>query len=131
MSIDCDGMCDIWTRKRQRARKAHKCDCCGEPIERGHIYATHFTLYEGTTEYVKRCLRCEALYDALTERMRAAGTLGDETPDLFLNCGHDYEERWGEAPPPELARLAFLTPAEMQAEALAKMLPVAKEQADG
>lgn len=120
MSVDCDGYCDVWERRQQRARKDHTCSCCGETIPRGHVYATHFTLFMGETDFVRRCLRCEALYDALTERMRAAGSLGDEVPDIRLKCGHDFEERWGEAPPPELARLAFMTAAEMQAEALAK-----------
>jgi hypothetical protein len=44
-----------------------------------------------------------------------------EWPDLALNCGHEFTKRWGREPPPELARLAFMTPAELQAEALAKM----------
>lgn len=42
-------------------------------------------------------------------------------PDVALNCGHEFKERWGREPPHELARLAFLTPAEMQAEALSKL----------
>lgn len=122
MSVDTDGYCDVWERKRQRARKEHWCDCCCEPIPRGHLYATHFTVYNGGTDFVKRCLRCEAIYDALTERMRDAGTLGEEAPDSRLDCGHSYRDRWGEDAPLELERLAFLTPAELQAEALAKML---------
>lgn len=120
MSVDCDGACDIWTRKQQRARKNHKCDCCDEPIPRGHIYATHFTLYDGSTEYVKRCLRCEAIYSALLDKMNEVSR-GEETPALRLDCGHEYEERWDEPPPEYLARLAFVTPEELQAEALAKM----------
>lgn len=51
-----------------------------------------------------------------------------EWPDVALNCGHEFKERWGVEPPPELARLAFLTPAEIQAEALEKMT---KEAAGG
>ena len=33
-----------------------------------------------------------------------------------LHCGHDFQEVFRKEPPPDLARLAFLTPSEMQAE---------------
>jgi hypothetical protein len=34
----------------------------------------------------------------------------DEYCDPELNCGHEYEERWKESPPPEIAALAFWLP---------------------
>ncbi len=59
----------------------------------------------------------------LTEEERRYVYHEPEWPDLALNCGHEFTKRWGREPPPEpeLARLAFITPAELQAEALAKL----------
>jgi hypothetical protein len=40
----------------------------------------------------------------------------DEWPDEQLMCGHEYVETHGAEPPPRIARLAFLTADDMQAE---------------
>lgn len=58
---------------------------------------------------------------SLTVEQRALLHHEPEWPDVALNCGHEFKKRWGREPPPELARLAFMTPAELQAEALARM----------
>lgn len=57
---------------------------------------------------------------SLTAEQRALLYHESEWPDVALNCGHEFTKRWGREPPPELARLAFMTQAELQAEALAK-----------
>lgn len=134
--------------RRMRARKEHRCRACKETIERGHLYARHTLIYGGEVNETIRCLRCDTIYQELVvvhreaneaarkERMasRAPGyydkKLTDEQhrllnhdsdwPDVALNCGHEFKERWGREPPPELERLAFMTPAEIQAEASAK-----------
>jgi hypothetical protein len=154
MSVDCgDGEpIDVDTERRVRARKEHRCRACKETIERGHLYVRHTLIYGGEVEETIRCLRCDAIYQQLVVIHREANEkarqerhasrrpgyydrkLTDEQhrllnhesdwPDLALNCGHEFKERWGREPPPELARLAFLTPAEIQAEALAKMATV-------
>ena len=58
---------------------------------------------------------------SLTAEQRSLLYHEPEWPAVALNCGHEFKERWGREPPPELARLAFMTPAELQAEALAKL----------
>lgn len=129
MSVDCEGgeRVDVDRQQRVRARKQHHCDACKETIERGHLYVRHTLIYAGEVETFVRCLRCDAIYQQLVEIHRAANADPNsdcymEWPDLALNCGHEFKERWGREPPPELARLAFMTPAELQAEALAKMV---------
>jgi hypothetical protein len=128
MSIDCDGgeRVDVDNQRRIRARKEHKCDACHEAIERGHLYVRHTLIFGGTVDATVRCLRCDAIYQELVIIHRAANADPNsdcylEWPDLALNCGHEFKERWDREPPPELARLAFCTPAELQAEALVKM----------
>ena len=114
---------DVNQERRIRARKEHTCDACKETIERGHLYVKHTLIYEGTVDWVTRCLRCDAIYQQLCEIHREGRRKGEheDFPDWTLDCGHEFKERWGREPPPELARLAFMTPAELQAEALAKM----------
>jgi hypothetical protein len=112
---------DIWQQTRLRARKEHRCAACKETIRRGDLYVQHKSLFDGSWETVKRCLRCDAMYKALDDKIHKA-TDGEEAADIRLACGHEYKKRWGEEPPPELARLAFMTADDMQAEALAQMV---------
>lgn len=141
MSVDCgDGgeTIVVDTQRRVRARKEHQCNACEETIERGHLYARHTLIYGGQVDETIRCLRCDIIYQELVvihranneeNRRRARedhfGDYDSDWPDVALNCGHEFKERWGREPPPELARLAFCTAAELQAEALAKTVKVA------
>lgn len=101
---------DVQRQQHRRARKEHKCCACKETIRRGDLYWYVFVIFEGVSEEWKRCLRCEKMHDEIQD------ALGDgQVPDPNLNCGHSWEELHGECPP-EIARLAFLTPAEAQAE---------------
>jgi hypothetical protein len=136
-------------QRRVRARKEHRCHACKETIERGHLYARHTLIYGGEVDETIRCLRCDTIYQELVVIHREANErarrerhasrqpgyfnqkLTDEQhrllnhdsdwPDVALNCGHEFKERWGVEPPPELARLAFMTPAELQTETLSQL----------
>lgn len=99
----------------RRARKEHRCSACREIILRGDRYWYHTGLLEGDVETTKHCARCHLLFDHLMETSGSG-----EGPDLFLDCGHTYEETHGEAPPDGIAALAFMTRAEAQAIADAK-----------
>ena len=118
MSVDCsDGeYADVDRERTIRAAKEHRCAACKETIRRSDIYVLHKILFDGDWETVKRCLRCDAMYHALDVKLKKASDY-EEAADIRLNCGHEYKKRWGEEPPPELARLAFLTADEMQTEA--------------
>lgn len=137
MSVDCEDGGEpivVDTQRTVRARKEHRCHACKETIERGHLYTRHTVIWGGQVDETIRCLRCDAIYQQLCEIHRASneenrrrarevhfGDYDTAWPDAALNCGHEFKERWGREPPPELARLAFMTPAELQAEALTKM----------
>jgi rubredoxin len=105
--------CSVYKTKLRRARKAHTCAACKEPIRRGDLYSYTYLVFDGQSEESKRCARCELIYDHLLTRARTE--LEDTTVDERLNCGHTYEEVHGQPPPPEIAELAFMTPAEAQA----------------
>jgi hypothetical protein len=110
---DCDGSFAVDRTSKHRARKEHKCCACRGVISRGELYSYSFTVFDGEASELRRCARCDVIYDHLYELMKDSS---GEFPAWDLNCGHSYSDRWGEEPPSEIARLAFMTPAEVLAE---------------
>ena len=108
------------------ATEAARCCACREPIPVGATFRDAYQ--EGTTveededgedvevdgDRMPQCLRCAKIHDHLLELLRAEKQ--GEVPSWDLDCGHEYEERWGREPPPEIARLAFVSADELQAE---------------
>jgi hypothetical protein len=94
---------DVW----RVARKEHRCDACGETIAPGHRYHRTFVVFDGDPDWANRCVRCQAIFDHLTDKMVGNA---EEFCNWKLACGHEYRERWGEDPPPEIAALAFWRP---------------------
>jgi hypothetical protein len=112
MSSECgDEPYSVQRDQVRRARKDHRCDACKETIRRGDLYHYFFGVFEGESEELKRCARCEAMYRVLQPRMDRAEY---ETCDPRLSCGHVWEERFREPPPVAVQALAFLTQAEAQ-----------------
>lgn len=109
MSHSVDETYEVYRERERKARKPHHCAACREPIPPGHRYFTIFILFDGAAETLKRCARCQAIHEHLREL-----SPGDMWPDERLNCGEEYEEHWGIAPPDAVAELAFLTAEEMQ-----------------
>lgn len=97
---------DVWNEKRRKARREHRCYACQETIRVGDIYQHTTSLYEGSWDTWRHCLRCVAMLDALAAR-DLHGTMAIA---LGLDCGEVWDD-----PPPEVAALAFLTKAEIQA----------------
>ena len=97
------------------------CDACHEPILVGHrYYHIECVITEADpddedevdeVEMHTRCLRCQKIHEHL--RTLAPHEMW---PEERLACGEEYEEHWGEAPPPEIAELAFKTSADLQGE---------------
>lgn len=114
MSIDTYD-CERFTVDRtsqHRARKEHKCCACHGTIHRGELYTYSFTIHDGHAESLRRCARCDAIYEHLCSRH----TSGEAWPEWSLHCGHGYDEVFGEEPPPEIAALAFMTAEEVLAQ---------------
>jgi hypothetical protein len=109
---DEDGEVIVRSAKEWRtSRRARKCHACKEPIAVGARYHRTAYLFGGSWEVTARCERCQAIYEYLDAKIR----FQPNGPDLEhcnerLNCGHEYRERWGEDPPPEIAALAFWLP---------------------
>lgn len=112
----CDDSGDyepIISEEWRTARKPHKCYACREEIRIGDCYHVTVQKNDGELLMFKHCARCDALVGALLDA-------GAESVQWDLHCGVSYREAFGEDPPPEIARLAFLTPDEAQREILAR-----------
>lgn len=112
MSVSCDGVNAVYDEQHRKARKEHRCDACKETIRVGDRYTSLHLVYDGTAQTIKRYARCQALHEHLREK---CSYYGDMWPMERLDCGESYETEWGECPP-EIQRLAFLTPDEAQKE---------------
>lgn len=111
MSHSVDECYDVYDEHFPRARKAHVCSACEGPIRPGDIYARVGIVFQGEAESLKRCLGCQRIHEHLRRL-----AVGEMWPDERLNCGEEYEDHWGEKPPEDIARIAFMTPDEMQRE---------------
>jgi hypothetical protein len=101
---------DVFEVTERKARKTRKCSACGEEaIVPGHHYVRTAILYDGEWEIIVRCERCQVIFEHLTALIKREGDY-EEFCDFYLNCGHEYEERWGKKPPEWLAALAFWRP---------------------
>lgn len=110
MSTDCgEEPVDIYESAVRRSRKDRKCHACRELIRRGDRYHTTRMLFEGQWQHTNRCARCEALVRVLSPLMD-----DEQVCDPTLDCGHRWEENFGEPPPLAVQALAFLTPGEAQ-----------------
>jgi hypothetical protein len=58
----------VYSQRLIRARKDHRCRACGEPIRRGDLYSYTFAVWDGQRLVVRRCARCELLYEHLAVR---------------------------------------------------------------
>lgn len=109
MSISLDD-CEPWQvhpeERKRRARKEHVCYCCAETIRVGDQYVYEFGVFDRRPDEVKRCLRCQAIYEHLLSRHMS----DDSTVDRELKCGHSYKEVFSEEPPEDIAALAFALP---------------------
>jgi hypothetical protein len=103
----------VYDERARTAAKEHRCDACCETILPGHRYYVIGMVWDGEARSYKRCLRCQRIH----VHLRALGYDNELWPDERLDCGETYEAHWGVEPPPEIAALAFATPAELQGEA--------------
>lgn len=110
---------DLWNETWHTARTAKKCRArgCSLGIRSGDRYRKTFLVFEGRGQSWNHCARCAAIYDAISKelnRRRANGETEDNSIDEGLDCGHTWQENFGE-PPPDVAALAFMTADEAQA----------------
>ena len=57
-SFDLDP-CEVWREEERKARKEHRCACCGATIKHGTKYLSHFSVFEGDPTTEALCLPCK------------------------------------------------------------------------
>lgn len=97
---------EAWVETWRTARKRHICTACRETIEPGHRYVDNRAIFDSRVSRMKRCARCQAIFDHLCDIDRGDGIAGN------LDCGHSYEDIHGAPPPEHIAALAFALPGE-------------------
>ncbi len=112
MSHAIDELYAVYNEEARAARKAHRCVACRETIAAGHRYTTIAIVEDGRGRTIKRCARCQAIH----EHLRDLGRHSDMWPDERLDCGEEYSEHWGKAPPEHIAALAFWRPGDAMPE---------------
>jgi hypothetical protein len=103
-----DGRCEVYEDETRTARKPHLCEACERMIQPGERYVRNFQVFEGEPNTMKRCARCDAIYQHLC----SLPWKHDEGPEIDLGCGHEYSKIWKVPPSDELASLAFWLPGE-------------------
>lgn len=84
-SCDYDGCeCDLVKIERRKARKAHRCVECGEPIEPGTYYEHARCLCEGEWSSDATCIPCSRI------RKNFCAPIGALRDELIFALGFDY-----------------------------------------
>lgn len=105
MSYSYDECYEVHEESVRKARKEHVCCACKLPIRAGDYYASVFIVFDGRTQFYKRCGACQKTHLHLRELCKDR----DMWPREDLSCGLDYEEEWETEPPDEIAALPLLS----------------------
>lgn len=97
-------MCDLsyeetsslWFRECVRARKPHRCACCGSAVAAGGSYVRTKSLYDGCWQQWAECLPCSKRIDAFGKEHRltpSADTFSEYLDQCVDERGPGFE-RW-------------------------------------
>jgi hypothetical protein len=56
--VHFDDYCEVWNETALKARKPHRCSCCGLRVRKGGYYVRHFSIFEGEASTAKICQAC-------------------------------------------------------------------------
>lgn len=99
--------CTVWDENTVRARKIHRCDCCGGDILIGRRYTRHFSVFDRSPTSEKMCAACTKMSLAFSDEhgQRANPSAMRELLDECIGWGR--ESRGAEAKPWRLAVLGM------------------------
>ena len=88
-------MIELWNESMPKARREHKCECCGGAIKRGDKYKREWGKYDGeffTRALHLRCAAFERVYCANVENEFTWDDIDDYIRDVYCpQCPH-YDE---------------------------------------
>lgn len=85
-------MLDFYTASMPKARKKHKCDLCGQTIEKGQQYSYFTGKYDGEFFTTRHCLPCSEIIDAYCDRIGEQEYDEDGVQDWLRDTYCDYCE---------------------------------------
>lgn len=77
---------DVFLDTSHKARKEHRCACCGGPIARGERYLRHFQVFEGTAISERCCAACAADREAFADADGHGFSAPSYFPEMLSNC---------------------------------------------
>jgi len=86
-SCSCDESADVYEASARRARVAHRCCECREPIEPGQRYEYASILFDGSWSHAKTCELCARIRDDLCPGGACHGELSQT---IWYCFGFDY-----------------------------------------
>lgn len=98
---DDGGYIKGFTEQWRKARKAHECEACREPIAPRTRYHYCSGISDGYAFSMKHCARCWTVYEALRKAKPR------DAINIALDCGTVWED-----PPDDIAALAFALPSD-------------------
>lgn len=90
--------CQVWNEQQRKARKEHKCSCCGRIIRAGEKYLVHFSVYDGDATSNKMCSECERDRDTFAKAHHGFLLAPYYFPEALSGCIADgdpgSDKRW-------------------------------------
>ncbi len=90
--------CDVWRETERKARKEHRCGCCGRRILTGESYRAIFGVYEGEVFSGKYCGACREAAGEFSHAHEIGLPTPESLVELLQECVWDGEEeierRW-------------------------------------
>lgn len=79
--------CAMWEeRKVGKAKKDHKCSCCGGAIAKGDSYVTHFSIFGNEPWHEKKCLPCDQIVQDFKKEHDGQSGIPSYIPELLHHC---------------------------------------------
>lgn len=94
--IEFDGACAVWEERTVRARKSHRCQCCGLPVEVGEFYLRHFSVYDGDASDEALCFTCWWVREEF-EQEHGVGITPSGFFEMLRDCvvnDGDHDNKW-------------------------------------
>lgn len=89
--------CEVWEERHRKARKVHRCSCCGRAISPGERYLVHFSVFQGDPTSEKCCAACEADRQKFADAHGGTLCTPGWLPNMLRSCigeDPDSEETW-------------------------------------
>lgn len=97
--------CDVWREEMRKARKPHRCSCCGGAVVIGDRYISHFSKFDGSITSENLCLSCDRDRDMFAAAHEHMSPTPSHFPQMLADCIHEGDPESMTKWAPMLARI--------------------------